>query len=131
MTPKKRLNYTPPNARTNVPTDGSTAPPLTAYGCPIRGNYDVLNPEWIPDILWNEACEIAIALYKTYIPQKHEHMLIGIGDYDIEGLENSLFGKAKSDPMKFCAILYKRIETLEIDRNTFNEEGAQWYQRML
>ena len=135
MTPKKRLNYTPPNAqrnaRPNVPTDGSTAPPLTAYGCPIRGNYDVLNPEWIPDILWNEACEVAIALYKTYIPPKHEHMPIGIGEFDIKGLENSLFGKAKSDPMKFCAILYKKIEALEVDRNTFNEEGAQWYQRML
>ena len=51
MTPKKRLNYTPPNANRNIPTDGSTPTSLTAYGCPIRGNYDVLNPEWTPDIV--------------------------------------------------------------------------------
>ena len=131
MTPKKRLNYTPPaRPAASVPTDGSSATSLRAYACPITGNYEVLNPEWIPDILWNEACERAIAVFKEYIPPQHEHLVLGIGEYDIDGLENSLFGRAKSDPLKFCAILQTTIETLKIERNKFDEEGAQWYQRM-
>jgi len=132
MTPKKRLNYTPPaQPAPSVPTDGSTARSLTSYACPITGAYEVLNPEYIPDILWNEACERAIAVFKEHIPPQHEHLVLGIGEYDIDGLENSLFGRAKSDPLKFCAILHTTIETLLINRNTFDEEEAQWYQRML
>ena len=124
MTPKKRLNYSPTQARNNVPTDGSTGPSLIAYGCPISGNHDVLNPEWIPDKLWNEACETAIATYKTYIPPQYEHMLHDLEEHDIHGLENSLFGKAKSDPVKFCGLLHTQIEELEVHPSTFNEEGS-------
>ena len=58
-------------------------------------------------------------------------MLHYLEEHDIHGLENSLFGKAKSDPVKFCGLLHTQIEELEVHPSTFNEEGSQWYQRML